>query len=232
MVILKLCSRISFVLEQLASTTRSSATALRTVSSVAWGTLSTTKSLRRIFLVSFFLGWAALLVQQKSLILSASFAQRDSFESSLPSLCLSSFCVTASSPASERASSTAFSMMSFQHQQVMAILLANEAYSLPQALLEHSLAAKILNRELQPLDEELEPQLFAQFLPKLRSETALTFWLIMSESALKAFQASGWDVLPPQKASSRNANLGNWQLSSSASKQLSFYAWCSNRAWR
>ena len=76
----------------------------------------------------------------------------------------------------------------------------------------------------------LEPKLFAQFLPKLRSETALTFWLIMPESALKAFQASGWDVLPPQKASSRNANLGNWQLSSSASKQLSFYAWCSNRA--
>ena len=129
MVILKLCSRISFVLEQLASTTRSSATALRTVSPVAWGTLSTTKSLRRIFLVSFFLGWAALLVQQKSLILSASFAQRDSFESSLPSLCLSSFCVTASSPASQRASRTAFSMRSFQHSQVMAILLANEAYS-------------------------------------------------------------------------------------------------------
>ena len=87
-----------------------------------------------------------------------------------------------------------------------------------------------LDKELQPLNEELEPQLFAQFLPKLGSATALTFWLIMPESALKAFQASGWDVLPPQKASSRNANLGNWQLSSSASKQISFYAWCSNRA--
>ena len=229
MVVVQLCQRISYVLDQVASRTRASATALRTVSSVALGSLRTPKSLRRVLLATFLAAWVALLVQ-KSLILSASFAQKDSFESSLPSLCLSSFCVTTSSPASERASSRAFSMMSFKHEQVMAILLANEAYSLPQALLEHSLAAKILNKELQPLDEELEPQLFAQFLPKLRSETALILWLIMPESALKAFQASGWDVLPPQKASSRNANLGNWQLSSSASKQISFYAWCSNRA--
>ena len=229
MVAVQLCYRISFVIDQVASRTRASATALRTVSSVALGSLRTPKSLSRILLATFLAAWVALLVQKKSLILSASFAQRDSFESSLPSLCLSSFCVTASSPASERASSTA-SSMSFKHEQVMAILLANEAYSLPPALLKHSLSAKILDKELQPLTEELEPQLFEQFLPKLGSETALTFWLIMPESALKAFKASGFDQLPPQKASSRNANLGNWQLSSSASKQISFYAWCSNRA--
>ena len=34
---------------------------------------------------------------------------------------------------------------------------------------------------------------------------------------------------PNQKASSRNANLGNWQLSSSPAKQISFFAWCTNR---
>ena len=81
MVAVQLCFRISFVLEQVASRTRTAATALRTLSSVALGSLSTPtpKSLIRIFLVSFSLGWAALLVQNKILILSASFAQRESF---------------------------------------------------------------------------------------------------------------------------------------------------------
>ena len=32
-----------------------------------------------------------------------------------------------------------------------------------------------------------------------------------------------------ERAPSRNANLGNWQASSSAAKQLSFYAWVTNR---
>ena len=245
MVAVQLCFRISFVLEQVASRTRTAATALRTLSSVALGSLRTPKSLIRIFLVSFSLGWAALLVQNKTMILSASFAQRDSFESSLPSLCLSSFCVAASSPASQRASTAASSMsfsspasdrassaassMSITHEQAMAVLLNNEAYSLPPALLKHSLSANILNQELQPLNEKLEPQLFQQFIPKLGESEALKFWLVMQESALTAFKASGYDILPPQKASSRNANLGNWQLSSSPAKQISFFAWRTNR---
>ena len=182
MVAVQLCFRISFVLEQVASRTRTAAIALRTLSSVALGSLSTPKSLIRIFLVSFSLGWAALLVQNKSLILSASFAQRASFESSLPSLCLSSFCVTASSPASQRASSAAASMSfsspasdrassaassgSFTHEQAMVVLLNNEAYSLPPALLKHSLSAKILDQELQPLPEELEPAAFPAVHPE------------------------------------------------------------------
>ena len=128
----------------------SSSSSLRTLSSVALGSLSTPKSLIRILLVSFSLGWAALLVQNKSLILSASFAQNESF-GSFNSLCFSTFCFTASSPASQRALSAASSMSfsspasdrassaassgSFTHQQAMAVLLNNEAYSLPPALL-------------------------------------------------------------------------------------------------
>ena len=224
----QLCYRISFVLEQVASRARAATTALRTLSSVALGSLRTPKSLCRIFLVSFFLGWAASLVQNKSLILSASFAQRDSFESSLPSLCLSSFCVAASSPASERAS-TAASSMSFKHEQVMAMLLANEAYSLPPALLQHSLKAKLVDKELRALSEELDAKLFEKFIPKLGESTSLTFWLMIHEEALQAFKETSFDILPPQKASSKNANLGNWQLSSSPAKQISFWAWCTNR---
>ena len=205
MVAVQLCVRISFVLEQVASGTRTAATALRTFSSVA---LSTPKSLIRIFLVSFSLGWAALLVQNKSLILSASFAQRASFESSLPSLCLSSFCVTASSPASQRASSAASSMSfsspasdrassaassgSFTHEQAMAVLLNNEAYSLPPALLNHSLSAAILDQQLEPLPEQLDAQLFQNFIPKLGEKESLKFCLVLHETALTAFKASGY----------------------------------------
>ena len=158
MVAVQLCFRVSFVLEQVASGTRTAATALRTLSSVALGSLSTQKSLIRIFLVSFSLGWAALLAQNKILIFSATFAQRESFSSN--SLCFSNFCVAASSPAS-RASTAAFSMSfsspasdrassaassgSFTHEKAMAALLNNEAYSLPPALLNHSLSATILD---------------------------------------------------------------------------------------
>ena len=225
MVVVQLWYRISFVVDQVASRARASATALRTVSSVALGSLRTSKSLCRILLAAFLAAWVALRVQNKSLILSASFAQRDSFETSLPSFCLSSFYLAASSTASQRASS-ATSSMSFQHKQVMSLLLANEAYSLPPALLKHNLKAKILDKELRALNEELEPQLFQQFIPKLGESTALTFWLVMQESALEAFKASGYDILPPQTALSRNANLGNWQLSSSPAKQITFFAWC------
>ena len=82
----------------------------------------------------------------------------------------------------------------------MAVLLNNEAYSLPPALLNHSLSAKILDKELQPLNEELEPQLFQQFIPKLGEKEALKFWLVMHETALTAFKASGYDILPQPKS--------------------------------
>ena len=121
--------------------------------------------------------------------------------------------------------------MSFQHKQVMAMPLNNEAYSLPAQLLQHSLEnTQLYNKQLQPLDAELEPSLFAQFIPKLGSDKLVNFYMLMPERALKEFAASEWDVLPRQKVASNNANLGNWQLSSSVSKSLSFYAWCCNRA--
>ena len=85
MVAVQLCHRISFILDQVAFRTRVAASALRTLSSLAWGSLTTKKSLSRIFLASFLLAWGALILQKKSLLLSASFAQTQSF--SFPTLC-------------------------------------------------------------------------------------------------------------------------------------------------
>ena len=100
MIAVQLVLRASFLLQQVAFRTRAAASAFRTLSSVAWGSLRTTKSLNRILLVSFLLAQLALLVQKRSLIMSASFAQNESFESfnSLqPSFCFGSLCF---SPAS------------------------------------------------------------------------------------------------------------------------------------
>ena len=86
MVAVQLCVRISFILEQAALRTRTAATAFRTLSSVALGSLNP-RSLLRIFLATFLLAWVALIMQKKSLLLSASFAQTESF-TSFPTLCL------------------------------------------------------------------------------------------------------------------------------------------------
>ena len=88
--------------------------------------------------------------------------------------------------------------------------------------------ATILDKQLEPLPEQLDGQLFQNFIPKLEKES-LKFWMVLHEEALVAFQQSNFDILPNQRAPSRNANLGNWQASSSAAKQLSFYAWVTHR---
>ena len=238
MLAVQLCYRICFVVDQVALRTRTAATALRTLlSSVALGSLSTPKSLIRIFLATFLASWVALLVRQKSLILSASFAQSDSF-SSLPSLCFSSFCFAASSPASacnmsfpsaaSDLASSAASACSFSHEHVMMVQLHNEAYSLPEALLAHSLKATIFKQKLEALPAQLDAQQFQSFVPKL-NKTSLRFWMILHQEALDEFKLSNFDKLPNQRPASRNANLGNWQASSSFAKQLSFYAWMTNR---
>ena len=98
MLAVQLFVRINLLLEQAAWRTRAAATAFRTLSSVALGSLSP-RSLLRILLATFVLAWVALIMQKKSLLLTASFAQRESF-SSLPSLCFSSFCFAASHPPS------------------------------------------------------------------------------------------------------------------------------------
>ena len=70
MVAVQLVHRVSFLLQQVAFGTRAAASAFRTLSSVALGSLRTTKSLNRILLISFLLAQLALLVQKRSLIIS------------------------------------------------------------------------------------------------------------------------------------------------------------------
>ena len=110
--------------------------------------------------------------------------------------------------------------------------LHNEAYSLPEALLVHSLKATIFNKQLEALPEQLDAQQFQSFVPKLNKKS-LRFWMILHQEAFDEFKLSNFDQLPRQRcAASRNANLGNWQASSSFAKQLSFYAWVTNRHYK
>ena len=249
MLAVQLFVRLSFILEQAALRTRTAATAFRTLSSVAWGSLNQ-RSLRRILLASFVLAWVALIMQKKSLLLSASFAQTESF--SFPTLCFSSFCLAASHPSSASACKMSLSSAtselgaaaaasqlgaapasvgasSFSHKEATLMQLHNEAYSLPELLLDHILAAKLVTKEGEALPDELTASQFKQLVPQL-DKTKLRFWMVLHQEAYDSFKASGFEQLPQQRCQdTRNANLGNWQASSSFAKQAAFFGWIVNR---
>ena len=192
------------------STTTLSTTALCTQ---CWGT--------RLLSVLFpiFLGWAALACQAKSLIVSASFAQRSSFSSSAPSF---SFIIRDQLEAE---------MVSFKHEQLIKVQLANEAYTLPPSLLQHTLEGKLINKQLEEHPAELEATVFKELLPELPEPDELEFFLVLGELAMQSFKAPNFDQLPQQKVKGiSNANLGNWQASSSFAKAINFWAWTVCRA--
>ena len=51
-------------------------------------------------------------------------------------------------------------MSGFKHAELIQVLLANEAYSLPESLLKHALGGKLLTKELAEQPEELTPESF------------------------------------------------------------------------
>ena len=104
----------------------------------------------------FFLRWVASACQGKNLLLSASFAQRSSSSSSFLS-----FSFNFSNHLEAEI------MVSFQHEQLIKVMLANEAYTLPHSLLKHIFKGKLVNQELEEQPAELEAALFKELLPKL-----------------------------------------------------------------
>ena len=239
MIAVQLVLRVSFLLQQVAFRTRAAASAFRTLSSVAWGSLRTTKSLNRILLVSFLLAQLALLVQKRSLIMSASFAQNESFESfnSLqPSFCFGSLCFSPASALKMSLSSaasaasvlgappgaSAAAASSFSHEETVMMQLQNEAFALPEALLDHTLQAQLCNKNGEAYPKQLPAEIFKLAVPKLEKKK-LRFWLLLHEEAFKSFKEGGFKQLPQQRCSgTNNANLGNFQASSSFSKQVAF----------
>ena len=107
--------------------------------------------------------------------------------------------------------------------------LHNEAFSLPEALLDHLMEAKLVTKEGEALPLQLSASQFKQLVPKLDKEK-LTFWMVLHQEAYESFKKSGFDQLPQQRCSdTQNANLGNWQASSSFAKQAAFFGWIVNR---
>ena len=149
---------------------------------------------------------------------SASFAQRSSFITSFPSFSFSNHL-------------GAEIMVSFSHEQLLEVMLANEAYTLPHSLLKHIFTGKLVNQDLAEQPSELDPALFKELLPKLPANGELKFFLVLGELAMQSFKATSFDQLPQQKVKgASNANLGNGQASSSFAKAISFWAWTACRA--
>ena len=149
----------------------------------------------------------------------ASFAQISSISSSLG--IIDSFHISA-----------ALKMAYFTHEQLIPLLLANEAYALPPALLQHVIEGKLFNDELEELCDKISPQWVSDNLPKLPKRDELQFWMVLGEKATKSFENSDFQQLPPQKVhqGSYNPNLSSWRPSSSFAKAVNFWAWTACRA--
>ena len=133
------------------------------------------------------MGWAALACQGKSLLVSASFAQSSSFSSSFPSFSFSF------------RNQLEAEMVSFKHEQLIKVLLANEAYTLPPSLLKHIFEGKLVNKQLEDHPEELEAAFFKELLPELPETDELEFFLVLGELAMKSFKETSFNQLPQQR---------------------------------
>ena len=109
------------------------------------------------------MGWAALACQGKSLIVSASFAQSRSFSTSIPGL---SFSFADQFATGE--------VVSFKHEQLIKVQLANEAYTLPPSLLKHIFEGKLVNKQLEEHPAELEAAFFKELLPEFQNLKSLS----------------------------------------------------------
>ena len=239
LVLMKLYQFTVFVYDQFASTRTSLRRALGTTSSLAFRSLST-PSLQRpmrstkprtpaqlsassttwisTILLSVCLGWVASAYPGHSFTLTASFAQTSSFSSFLS--ILDSFHIIA-----------ALKMAYFTHEQLIPLLLANEAYTLPPALLQHVMEGMLFNDELEELSDKINPQWVSDNLPKLPKRDELQFWMVLGEKAMESFEKSEFQQLPPQKVSGAfNPNLSSWRASSSFAKAVNFWAWTACRA--
>ena len=122
-------------------------------------------------------------------------------------------------------------MVSFKHEQLIKVQLANGACTLPPSLLKHIFEGKLVNKQLEEHPAELEAAFFKELLPELPENDELEFFLVLGELATQAFKATSFDQLPQQKVKgSSTANLGNWQASSSFTKAVNFWAWTTCRA--
>ena len=238
-VLMKLCQFTVFVYDQFASTRTSLWRALGTIASLAFRSLSTT-SLQRpmlstkprtpaqlsasstIWIITILLsvcrGRVASAYSGHSFQLTASFAQTSSF-SSLLSI-IESFQII-----------SALKMAYFTHDQLIPLLLANEAYTLPPALLQHVMEGMLFNDELEELSDKINPQWVSDNLPKLPKRDELQFWIVLGEKAMERFEKSDFQQLPAQKVSGASSpNLSSWRASSSFAKAINICAWTACRA--
>ena len=96
---------------------------------------------------------------------------------------------SASSAASELGAAPAsMAASSFSHQEATRMQLHNEAFSLPEALLDHLMEAKLVTKEGEALPPQLSASQFKQLVPKLDKEK-LTFWMVLHQEAYESFKS-------------------------------------------
>ena len=238
------CASCSLLLQQVAFRTRAAASAFQNFVFRSLGELTNNQELESNLVsqlsscsASFDCSEAKLdhvsqLCSKRELCLQPSFC--------FGSLCFSTFPASASKMSLSSAASaasvlgappgaSAAAASSFTHEEAVMMQLQNEAFALPEALLDHTLKAELCNKNGEAYPKQLPAETFKLAVPKL-DKKKLRFWLLLHEEAFQHLKASEWKYLPQQRCSgTNNANLGNFQASSSFSKQVAFYAWIVNR---
>ena len=165
------------------------------------------------------LGWIASAYSDHSFTVTASFAQTSSFSSGLPIISVSFHIFEEQQ------------MAAFTHDQLIALLLANEAHTLPPALLQHVMEGMLFNDELEEISDRINSHWVCDHLPKLPKKDELQFWIVLGETAMESFDKSEFEQLPQQKVSeASDPDLSNWQASSSFAKAVNCCAWTACRA--
>ena len=150
-------------------------------------------------LLSTCLGWVASAYQGQSFTLKASFAQTSSF-SSFTSILVSFHILEAKK------------MAYFTHDQLIPLLLANEVYLLPPALLQHVMEGMLFNDELEEVSDRLNSHWVSDHLPKLPRKDELQFWMVLARKQWKALSSQTSSSFRHRRSVDLPMpNLANWQ---------------------
>ena len=97
-----------------------------------------------------------------------------------------------------------------QHDKLIAVLLANQAYTLPPALLKHVMAGRLFTKTLEAVAAQLDPAWFIDHLPQLPKDGELQFPLALGSTAMASFQQSNFEKLPPHTESAWRSQCQSW----------------------
>ena len=86
----------------------------------------------------------------------------------------------------------------FTHDELIPLLLANEAYALPPALLQQVMEGTLFLKKCQIGFTHIGPRTIFRGFPE---KDELQFWMVLGEQAMESFERTDLQTLPQQQVS-------------------------------